>query len=117
VRRQFVLSFDIDGTLDVGDPAGPLTFRTIAQAREQGHLVGTASDRTLDDQRNLWAAAGLEPDFVLLKHDLAGIRGSLEAERYLHVGDTDRDRISASAASFEFLHVDDVVLDELPWLL
>jgi hypothetical protein len=115
--QRYVLSFDIDGTLEVGDPNGPLTFAHVEAARAAGHVVGSASDRTIADQTALWEAAGVEPHFIILKHNLNQIRASYEGYRYLHIGDTDRDKVSAKAADFEFLHVDDVVLDVLPWAI
>jgi hypothetical protein len=114
-RKVYVLSFDIDGTLEVGDPNGPLTFAHVEEARAAGHVVGSASDRTIADQTALWAAAGVTPHFIILKHNLPEIRASYEGDRYLHIGDTDRDKVSAAAADFEFIHVNDVMLEMLPW--
>ena len=63
-RPGTLVSFDIDGTLEHGDPPGPITTGFVHLAREQGCLIGSASDRTLREQHDVWAAIGLEPDFV-----------------------------------------------------
>ena len=52
---MILVSFDIDGTLEVGDPPGPVTFEMVHRARELGYVIGSASDRTRRDQQQLWA--------------------------------------------------------------
>ena len=66
-----LVSFDIDGTLEIGEPPGLLTVGAVRAARGLGYLVGTCSDRPVAHQRELWARLGLIPDFTVLKHRLA----------------------------------------------
>ena len=42
-----LISFDIDGTLEVGDPPGIITLDMVRKAKELGFLVGSCSDRTI----------------------------------------------------------------------
>ena len=100
-----LVSFDIDGTLDLGDPPGPIGGHFVLHARERGCLIGSASDRTLSEQRNVWAALGLEPDFVSRKHQLEEVRLSFASDRLFHIGDTHVDEHFARLAGFAFIDV------------
>ncbi|MCH9675213.1 MAG: HAD family hydrolase [Gammaproteobacteria bacterium] len=101
---SILLSFDIDGTLEVGDPPGPITLETVRHARALGYVVGSASDRVVRYQRALWEKHGLEMDFVGHKHQLDAVRARFEnMSRYVHIGDTDVDQHYAAMHGFEFL--------------
>jgi hypothetical protein len=101
-----LVSFDIDGTLEIGDPPGIVTLAAVRAARRLGYVVGTCSDRPLTHQRRLWAQCDLIPDFTVLKHRLAEVRASFTATAYYHVGDTDVDEHFAGLAGFRFLRAD-----------
>jgi hypothetical protein len=103
-----LVSFDIDGTLELGDPPGPLTIGLVRSARAQGIIIGSASDRTLREQQAIWALAGIEPDFTSRKHELAKIRAAYACERFLHMGDTAVDAHCAQLAGFAFVSVHDL---------
>ena len=47
-----LISFDIDGTLEVGDPPGVLTMEFVRKTQEAGILVGSCSDRPISGQRH-----------------------------------------------------------------
>lgn len=102
---QILVSFDIDGTLEVGDPPGPLTLDHVRRAKQLGYLVGSSSDRTLGEQRDIWEKAGIEVDFVSHKHHLTTVRERFEVERFVHFGDTTSDEHYATLAGFEFRFV------------
>ena len=72
-----LISFDIDGTLETGDPPGPITFEMVRRARERGCVIGSCSDRPRSSQRGIWSAAEIEVDFVSLKHRLDGRAGAV----------------------------------------
>lgn len=101
-----VVSFDIDGTLEVGVPPGIITLAAVRAARGRGYVIGTCSARTLADQRRIWGRLGLSPDFTVLKHRLADVRASFTALAYYHIGDTDIDEHFAGLAGFRFLRAD-----------
>ena len=47
-----LISFDIDGTLEVGDPPGILTMEMVRTVqKKEGFLIGSCSDRTMSGQR------------------------------------------------------------------
>jgi hypothetical protein len=103
-----VVSFDIDGTLEIGDPPGIVTVASVRAARRLGYVVGSCSDRPLAHQRQLWQRLALNPDFTVLKHRLAEVRAAFTAVAYYHIGDTDVDEHFAGLAGFRFLRADAV---------
>ena len=101
-----LVSFDIDGTLEVGDPPGIITIGMVMAVKHRGHLVGSCSDRPVSYQRQLWERLAIVPDFTVLKHRLAEIRARFPGRAYYHVGDTDVDAHYAVTAGFQFLRAD-----------
>jgi hypothetical protein len=116
--RPMLISFDIDGTMTFGEPPGPVPVSFAQAAIDAGHVVGSASDRIISAQAGLWSAHGTAVRFTEHKHRLALLRERFPAVvRFIHVGDTDIDQRYASAAAFEFWHVDDAtVFLERDWL-
>ena len=115
-RVRFLLSLDIDGTLETGDPPGPLTLAVVQAARSLGHIVGTSSDRTLTEQKAMWLKAELPYDFICRKHQMATLTEQFACDRYLHIGDTDWDSQCALGAGFEFQYIHEIVSgDPYPW--
>jgi len=101
-----LISFDIDGTLEVGDPPGIITLDMVRKAKDLGYLIGSCSDRPLSHQRQIWETHNITVDFVVLKHHLAEVRTRFQAEEYYHVGDTDMDGFFAVGAGFHFIRAD-----------
>ena len=115
---MILVSFDIDGTLEVGDPPGPVTFEMVHRARALGYVIGSASDRTRRNQQQLWDNNNIVVDFVSHKHHLHEIRAQFECERYHHIGDTIVDELYAKRAGFEFTLVDHLPAMGAPgWIL
>jgi hypothetical protein len=56
----------------------------------------------------MWVGAGIEPDFVVLKHRLDLVRERFECGRFVHIGDTQVDAHYARQAGFEFVYVLDL---------
>ena len=110
-----LISFDIDGTLEVGDPPGPVTIEMVRRAKEMGYVVGSCSDRPVSAQKQLWEANAIVIDFTVLKHQLPEIRSLFKAEAYCHVGDRELDQQLAHQAGFTFLWPDDATKE--PWAL
>jgi len=101
-----LVSFDIDGTLEVGDPPGIITIPMVASIKHRGFLIGSCSDRPLSFQRQMWERFGIAPDFTVLKHRLAEVRERFAAQLYYHIGDSDVDDRFAREAGFHFLRAD-----------
>lgn len=111
-----LISFDIDGTLEVGDPPGIITLDMVRKAKDLGYLIGSCSDRPLSHQRQLWETHNITVDFVVLKQHLAEVRSRFQAEAYYHIGDTDLDGFFAAGAGFHFIRADGAARD-FPLLL
>ena len=103
-----LVSFDIDGTLDVGDPPGPLALDVVRLAKASGYRVGSASDHTVTFQRRMWALHQIDVDFVGHKQHLPDIRKRFSCQRHVHIGDTDLDRHYAELAGMEFYFADEI---------
>lgn len=112
--ERFVLSFDIDGTLEVGDPPGPITMEQVRRAQEAGFVIGSCSDRSATSQKMVWERSNIEPAFTALKHMLDDVKEKFSAERYLHIGDRDLDEQFARAAGFDFMWMHEA--DNEPWM-
>ena len=109
-----LISFDIDGTLEVGDPPGYITMEMVRRAKDLGYIIGSCSDRTLSNQRRIWMEHDISVAFTVLKHQLDLVKAEFNAERYYHIGDTDMDRHYAERAGFAFFYPD-TSIDHL-WL-
>ena len=102
-----LVSFDIDGTLEVGDPPGIVTVSMVRSARDRGYVIGSGSDRPVAYQQLVWERLAIVPDFTVLKHRLADIKARFAAQTYYHIGDTDVDALFATEAGFQFLRADE----------
>ena len=109
-----VLSFDIDGTLELGDPPGGVTTEMVRRARDLGFLIGSCSDRPLSSQRSIWAKMDLTPDFIASKHQLGDVRSKVIADAYYHMGDRDTDYEIAEEHGFGFWWTDEAASE--PWI-
>ena len=108
-----LISFDIDGTLEVGDPPGIITMDMVRLIKTLGYFIGSCSDRTISYQRQLWAQHNISVDFMVLKHQLADVKAQFQTEAYYHIGDTDMDQFYATRAGFRFVSADAITCQ--PW--
>ena len=101
---MILISFDIDGTLEEGDPPGILTMEFVREAKQDGLLIGSCSDRPISAQRAMWERHGIEVDFAVSKPMLGDVKSQFPADVYYHIGDReDLDKRPAEQAGFEFL--------------
>ena len=101
-----LISFDIDGTLEVGDPPGCITMAQVRKALELGYIIGSCSDRTVGQQQRMWQEHGIPVAFTVLKHHLDRVKAEFSAELYYHIGDTNIDRHYAERAGFAYFFPD-----------
>jgi len=113
-QPNILISFDIDGTLEVGDPPGPIGLEVVRRARMRGYIVGSSSDRVVSDQKKLWAMHAVDMDFIGHKHHLDQIKARYpDMTRWIHIGDTHIDEHYAVLHGFEFYLPDDLPADAL----
>ena len=101
-----LISFDIDGTLETGDPPGYITMVRVRKALELGYIVGSCSDRTISSQQRMWKEHDIAVAFTVLKHQLDRVKAEFGAEQYYHIGDTNIDRHYAERAGFVYFFPD-----------
>ena len=83
----------------------------------RGCVIGSASDRPRSNQQELWDRHGVDVHFVGGKHHLPDVRERFDADRYVHIGDTDVDEHFARQAGFEFIWVDRLHEATGPWTI
>ena len=109
-----LISFDIDGTLETGDPPGCITMERVREVQALGYIIGSCSDRTVSTQQRMWMAHGITVAFTVLKHRLDYVKAEFSAEQYVHIGDTNIDKYYAELNGFTYFFPDTSV-DHL-WL-
>src|SRR5712691_72100 len=109
-----LISFDIDGTLEAGDPPGRITMAMVRRAQELGYIVGSASDRPISGQQRIWEQHGIIVHFATHKQLLDAVKAQFEADEYKHIGDTNIDEMYARIHGFEYLDVA-IHMNE-PWM-
>jgi len=66
-----------------------LTQPDLLYQRELGHIIGSALDRPIQGQRELWSEMSSSPDLLVLKQHLKDIRDQYpDAFEYSHIGDS-----------------------------
>lgn len=109
-----LISLDIDGTLEVGDPPGVLTMDMVRRSVELGCIIGSCSDRPLSTQRDIFDNHDIALQFAVSKHMLPDVMAQFHADMYVHIGDReDLDKRYAERAGFRFLWPDEAVV--MPW--
>jgi len=106
---MLLVTFDIDGTMEFGDPIGIVTKQVVNFYRDNGVIVGSASDRTKSTQLNMWSKYGLEVDFAIVKHKIPELMTEYkQCKVFWHVGDRPVDQQIASDAGFTFFWPDQI---------
>jgi hypothetical protein len=109
-----LVSFDIDGTLEAGDPPGPVTMDMVRKALAHGCIIGSCSDRPVPVQQAIWERYDISASFTLPKAGLFDLRTQFPADAYFHIGDTEIDQQYAREGGIEFLWMH--VGPSEPWL-
>ena len=104
-----LISFDIDGTLETGDPPGCITLQRVREAQALGYIIGSCSDRTVATQQRMWQQHSISVAFTVLKHRLDSVKAEFSADAYAHIGDTHVDQYYAEQAGFTYYFPDESV--------
>ena len=109
-----LISFDIDGVLEIAGEPGPITLEMVRRAQELGYIIGSCSDRPVSLQRAMWEQHGITVEFAVLKHMLGDVKVQFEADTYALVSTRDTGRY-ADKLGFAFLAVDTAIGE--PWMV
>ena len=100
-----ILSLDLDGTVWFGDPPGPISRDLVVALQAASVVLGSASDRTVADQRRLWDGVGITPEFIVVKNHLRLVRPRYATGTFVHIGDRFADFLEATSAGVSFIDV------------
>ncbi|MDA4132126.1 MAG: hypothetical protein OK454_03250 [Thaumarchaeota archaeon] len=116
-----VFAFDVDGTLDVGDPPGPVMLEQLVWLKMQGNVIGLCGNygavfRTVRGWHNLfsfWNLMGKAKTLMAVKETMAmaGIIDQVEA--FIMVGNdgdgvlVSSDKANAVTAKWDFVLAED----------
>ena len=81
-----LVSFDIDGTLEFGDPRGSITMDLVRRVKENGNVIGSCSDRPVSYQKLLWQRQNIEVDFTALKDGLEEVGENFRPKSTITLG-------------------------------
>lgn len=103
-----LIAVDVDGTLEVGDPPGPVKIQTLANiCRSSPPGVVIVSDSYLKVWRRTDLTGHLIPACAVPSGKIArlkALRSEYPAEgRYVMVGDSDEDAEAAREAGYEYM--------------
>lgn len=104
-ESKIIISYDIDGTVTAGDPPGRITMEMIQESKRLGYIIGSASDRTITNQTQIWNKNGIVMDFIVLKHTLPDVVKQFSPSIGFHIGDTNMDEFYATKAGFTFIDI------------
>ena len=102
--EMLVISYDIDGTLENGEPSGPIKADEIKHHQSKGNIVGSCSQNDIWEQAQTWEELGITPDFMVLKdaRNLRIVQNTWpDASLYIHIGD--------------WVGLDDVIAKQAGW--
>jgi phosphoglycolate phosphatase-like HAD superfamily hydrolase len=112
LSAERLMSFDLDGTLDFGDPPGPISAHQLKKLKEKGVIIGGASGKESRFQVKRWRESGVKPHFVIVKVDIwkfKKLKTLINASEYIHIGDAPDDEVVAKKAGFNFLLPEDFI--------
>ena len=104
---MMIISLDIDGTLEVGDPAGSVSIEEVKGLRDMNAIIGSCSSNPIHEQEETWREIGIEPDFMVTKDYLNIVKKFYpNADIFYHFGDLiGLDDVVAEQAGFTFINV------------
>ena len=103
--EHIIISYDIDGTVVAGDPPGRISMAMIQETKDLGYIIGSASDRTLTDQTQIWNKNSIDMEFIVLKHTLPDLVKKYDHVLGFHIGDTNMDEFYAKQAGLIFIDI------------
>lgn len=100
LKKTKAFAFDRDGTLEWGNPPGPVKREHLIELRRLGYDIGGSGSQLPEEQYANWRNHGIEPDFAVFKSDLRTL--STRYESITHVGDDISDKEISRNAGFDY---------------
>lgn len=105
-KDGFVIAFDVDGTLEYGDPKGPVELKRVKELKDEGFTVGIigAKEKVEHLIPGLdFYYRGDSVKFVFLKE----VKEKFSSIIGIYVADMESDRRAALEAGFCFINAND----------
>jgi hypothetical protein len=100
-------AFDRDGTLEWGNPPGPITREQLERTRALGYAIGGSGGQVAEEQERNWRENEIEPDFLVYKGDLSSL--SEKFTEFTHVGDAEDDINWARMAGARYMRPEEFI--------
>jgi hypothetical protein len=105
-KLPFVVAFDVDGTLEYGDPEGPIKLERVKQLKDEGFSVGIIGAR--EKVENLLPNLDFySPGDPLKPEGLREVKERFNPIMGIYVADRASDREAALQTGFCFMYADD----------
>ena len=103
---KVVVAFDVDGTLEVGNPPGPIKLSELKRLKELGLVVGIVGafekvKRIISDLEFYYPGHPHKPKY------LKEIKERYNPVIAIYVGDDDADRVAALSSGFIYVRPED----------
>jgi ribonucleotide monophosphatase NagD (HAD superfamily) len=104
-RKSRVIAFDVDGTLEVGDPAGSIKLSALKDLKQQGYVVGVISNAST--RARVKDKFHDEADFFLTKGTTKAQSMKIvgkDFDQKLYVGNSAQDEKAAKKADWKYVN-------------
>ena len=110
-KKINIISFDIDGTMEFGNPSGLVTVEMVKAEIVKGNAIISCSGHIVANQIKMFKEHGIELQMACLKGGLreAKRNWNVNVERYIHIGDDEIDKEAAEFARFEYMTPEEYV--------
>lgn len=98
---MILFALDCDGTIS----QGPISIELLKRIEEIGHLIYIVSPSPFCARLDFAHFTPLLPRAIVLEN----LRSQVVADRYIYVGDTVQDAVSAESANWEFIYAENFV--------
>lgn len=105
--KDVVLVFDVDGTLEVGNPPGPIPLKTLLYLKEKDFIVGIVGSWDKIPERTLAKLDFHYPGHPEKPKWLSKVRERYSPTIVLYIADEERDRDACKRAGVTYVKPED----------
>jgi len=107
MEKNKAFAFDRDGTLEWGNPPGPVKKHHLIFLKQLGYQIGGSGGQAEGEQYSNWKSNGIDPDFVVFKSDIYTLKPRYS--KIIHIGDDITDRKVANRHKLGYMKPDEFV--------